>query len=106
MGNMLLLVAASVTLTNATPANDPSYWITQNDYPTEALKLKQMGDVGFRLQIGSDGRVSSCAITKSSAVVALDQATCRLLSIRARFKKVRGQGSQSFESKFFWRMQP
>ncbi len=65
-------------------ANLASY-ITDEDYPADALRNEQSGTTGFRLEIGPDGRVTNCSITRSSGASSLDNATCRILRSRARF---------------------
>ena len=65
-------------------ANLASY-ITNDDYPSSALRNEEQGTTGFRLDVGPDGRVSGCSVTASSGSSALDSATCRLLRSRARF---------------------
>jgi protein TonB len=59
------------------------------DYPGEAFRNRQQGAVGFRLQVGPDGRVKGCAIISSSGFESLDSTTCRLLTLRARFSPAR-----------------
>lgn len=65
-------------------ANLASY-ISNDDYPSSALRNEEQGTTGFRLDVGPDGRVSGCSVTASSGSSALDSATCRLLRSRARF---------------------
>jgi len=65
-------------------ANLASY-ITNDDYPSSALRNEEQGTTGFRLDVGPDGRVSGCTVTAPSGSSALDTATCRLLRSRARF---------------------
>ena len=71
---------------SARPLGRPSGWVTSNDYPSRDLREGNAGVTGFRLTIGSDGRVQSCAITASSGFAGLDRATCDNLSRRARFE--------------------
>ena len=70
----------------ARPVGRPSGWVTSNDYPARDLREGNTGITGFRLAIGSDGRVQSCSITSSSGFPGLDRATCDNLSRRARFE--------------------
>jgi protein TonB len=49
------------------------------------MRAGEQGTSGFRLEVGTDGRVTGCSITKSSGSSTLDEATCRLVSKRARF---------------------
>jgi protein TonB len=65
-------------------ANLASY-ITDDDYPQDAIRNEQQGTTGFRLDIGPDGRVTNCTVTSSSGSSSLDNTTCRLLRSRARF---------------------
>jgi protein TonB len=61
-------------------------WITDNDYPRRALVDEAEGSVGYRLAIGTDGRVAGCELTRPSGNRSLDDATCRLITSRARFE--------------------
>jgi len=65
-------------------ANLASY-ISDDDYPQDAIRNEQQGATGFRLEVGSDGRVSNCTVTSSSGSSSLDNTTCRLMRSRARF---------------------
>jgi TonB family protein len=72
----------------AQPANDPSAWVSDADYPDSALRTGISGRVGFRLSISPEGRPTDCAISESSGSVLLDRKTCLLLLQRAQFKPV------------------
>ncbi len=69
-------------------ANLNSYFST-DDYPAAALRGNDQGTTGFRLTIGTNGRVTDCQVTSSSGSSALDQATCRILRSRARYQPAR-----------------
>lgn len=69
----------------ATPNNSSSNWISNSDYPRRDLVDGHEGSVGYRLVIGTNGRVSSCELTRPSGFRGLDSATCRLITGRARF---------------------
>jgi len=60
-------------------------YLTDADYPAEAIRNGQEGTVEFQLSIGPDGLVSGCRIVTSSTYRSLDEATCRLMRARARF---------------------
>ena len=51
-----------------------------------ALEAGLGGTVGVRFQIEADGRVSDCAVEKSSGSKELDDTTCRLIVERFRFR--------------------
>src|SRR6478609_8999975 len=69
---------------SATPRGRPQSWVTNDDNPPRALRSEEEGTTGVRLSIGTDGRVTGCDVTSSSGSSELDDATCRLLTRRAR----------------------
>lgn len=71
--------------------------ISPDDYPIEAIRKGEQGEVTFRLNVGSNGRVSGCAVTKSSGSAVLDAATCRLMAVRSRFSPARDQSGKPVE---------
>ncbi len=70
----------------ATPRNDPSRWVTDGDYKSRWIREELVGRATFRLDINANGKVENCSITRSTGHAVLDQATCSLISKRARFK--------------------
>ncbi|WBO24656.1 energy transducer TonB [Sphingomonas abietis] len=69
----------------ARPLGYPGDWITSEDYPADAIRLKVEGATGFRLDIDADGAVARCTVTATSGSDELDQTACELLVRRARF---------------------
>ena len=65
---------------------------SDKDYPADALAAREQGLVGFTLEVGPDGRVSGCTVTRSSGSTALDSTTCGVISSRARFTPARDAG--------------
>ncbi|WP_066800678.1 energy transducer TonB [Sphingomonas soli] len=91
------------------PKGDPSKWVTDDDYPAEALRKRQMGVVDFRLDIDASGSVTDCAIFKrTDAAELLSKKVCEMLSRRARFNPAldaTGAPVRSFfVSRFTWRI--
>lgn len=78
---------------------NPGYWVTPDDYPHAALREGRRGITGFRVTVGTDGRVIDCQITDSSGSADLDDATCSNVSRRARFAPAL-QGGQPVESSY------
>lgn len=60
--------------------------IRSSDYPREALRQGIGGRVQFRFTVGPSGRVTDCAITRSSGSAELDSTTCRLVMERFRYR--------------------
>ncbi|WP_239016983.1 energy transducer TonB [Sphingomonas ginkgonis] len=65
-------------------ANLASY-ISDSDYPDDAVRAEEQGTTRFTLQIGSNGRVTGCSVTGTSGSRSLDNTTCRIMQSRARF---------------------
>jgi protein TonB len=70
----------------ATPRGKPGSWATTDDYPSRALREEKEGVTRFSVQVNAEGRVTSCTVTGSSGTPELDDAACRAISRRARFK--------------------
>ena len=68
------------------PRGNPGRWATPNDYPSRALREEREGVASFTVTVDTDGRVTSCRITRSSGHDDLDEATCKNIERRARFR--------------------
>jgi periplasmic protein TonB len=68
-----------------TPLGNPGVWITVLDYPTTSEANHEEGPVSFQMAVDQAGVATSCTIVTSSGFPALDQATCTILMLRARF---------------------
>jgi protein TonB len=93
---------------DATPRNNPARWVTDSDYSTRWLREGLSGSARFTLGIDASGKVSSCTITRSTGHAALDAATCKLVTERARFDAARdGTGKPvagSFTGAITWKI--
>lgn len=69
-----------------TPLRLISGRIKNSDYPREAFATRAQGSVGLSFVVGTNGRVTSCTVTRSSGNRALDNTTCRLISERFRYR--------------------
>lgn len=79
------------------PRVSPTLWFSDADYPSRAQREERSGTVRYALEVGADGLVTGCQIIKSSGHGDLDETTCRLLPMRARFesgKAFRYEGEQ------------
>jgi protein TonB len=88
------------------PRNNPGTWVQPSDYPSPDLRQENEGTTGFRVVVGSDGRVNACEITASSGHPRLDDATCKQVTRRARFEPARdGKGERvvgTYSSQVRW----
>lgn len=74
--------------------------ITNDDYPSSALRSGDEGTTTARFTIGTNGRVSNCTVTSSSGNSALDSATCRLIESRFRYRPAKDRaGNPTTETK-------
>lgn len=91
---------------NPEPRGRPQSWVTNNDYPSRAMREERQGTTRFTLTIGTDGRVTNCTVTGSSGHADLDNEVCRLMSRRARFNAATdGEGQPTtgtWSSAFRW----
>ena len=90
------------------PLGRPGEWVTTDDYPSSALRAGQQGRTSFRLDIGSDGRVTGCTVTQTSGSDVLDGTACRMLQRRAKFTAARDTDgnaiASSYSSSVLWKM--
>ena len=91
IGLSLIALAASAALDPADqsrwpqPEQNLAAYVTNDDYPVEALARNGQGTVGFRLTVDAEGRPIGCAVEQSAGDAALDEVTCRIMMERARF---------------------
>jgi periplasmic protein TonB len=74
-------------------ANLASY-VSDEDYPSNAVRNEEQGTTRFRLGVNSNGNVTECTVIGSSGSSALDSATCRLMKQRAKFTPARNSDGQ------------
>lgn len=84
------------------PAVMQGGWISDADYPADALRTAQQGTVQARFLISPQGTVSKCEVAKSSGAKALDARTCELVLQRFRFAAARDASGKPVEQ---WRVQ-
>ena len=64
---------------------DPSQWITNDDYPPDALRANEAGISVIAWTINTAGKVENCHTTQTSGSSSLDNAACRALTRRGRY---------------------
>ena len=79
-------VPAPPTVSRAAgPKGNPADWITNDDYPSDALSAEAQGTTAIRWDINAQGRVENCTVTSSSGNSSLDRAACSALTRRGRY---------------------
>ena len=77
--------AAPTVSKAAGPKGNPADWITNDDYPSDALSAEAQGTTKIRWDISPAGRVENCTIVASSGNSSLDRAACSALTRRGRY---------------------
>lgn len=78
-------------------------YISNNDYPSAALRAGETGANSARFTIDQNGRVASCTIVETSRSMELDAAICRV-SKRFRFRPAIDNAGRPMESIGFFRL--
>jgi hypothetical protein len=91
------------------PRSNPGKWLTDNDYPSAALRAGKSAIVDFRLTIDERGTPVECGIQQAySADPQFAVLTCNALMKRARFEPALDQEgrpvSSFFASTIHWRI--
>jgi protein TonB len=68
--------------------------IGSDDYPRRAFDAGIGGTVHLRFIVGTSGRVTDCAVTRSSGSAELDSTTCRLIKRRLRYRPATDAGGR------------
>ena len=76
------------------PRGNMAGFVTDDDYPQDAIRNEQEGRVSFSLDVGPDGRVQNCVVTSSSGSSSLDSTTCRLAKSRMRLTPAKDSAGQ------------
>ena len=79
----------------AKPRNDPARWLSDNDYRPLWVRQEMTGRARFRLEIAANGKVTGCEVTGSTGHAALDEATCDLITRRAKFEPARDRDGEA-----------
>jgi protein TonB len=88
--------APAETQAPAVPArSNLASFVSNDDYPTQAIRNEEQGTSAFVLTVNRRGRVTDCAITSSSGSTSLDRATCSIMTRRARFTPAKDDNGQA-----------
>ena len=82
------------------PRGNPGRWVTPNDYPRAALEAEHQGTTGFRLKIDPTGGISDCQVIKSSGHKVLDDATCKNILKRGRFRSAKDEDGNNIAGEY------
>ena len=89
----------------AKPKNE-NRWIGFADYPSEALRNGEQGNVVVAFDITIDGRAKNCFVDVSSGSQSLDRVPCKLIERNARFQPASdGNGPLATKGRYsvaFW----
>lgn len=83
------------------PLDSPAKWIRSRDYPRQMLMRGQQAIVAFRLSVDENGQATQCHIQQSTRPQEFDDAVCRSLMKRAKFRPALDGAGKPITS--FWR---
>ena len=94
IGILGLVLVAAATAQAETPAEQTARlaqnWDTlQQYYPARARRAGEQGLVGFSIRIDKAGHPTNCEVTHTSGYRSLDDETCQLVLIHAKFKPMK-----------------
>jgi protein TonB len=69
-----------------------SHAVTADDYPPISLRLQEQGTVAIKFVIGASGAVSDCSVTTPSGKPRLDDAACKMVLKRWKYKPATQDG--------------
>nr|WP_294850912.1 energy transducer TonB [uncultured Sphingomonas sp.] len=64
------------------------------NYPPRALAAREQGTVQFKVKLDREGHPTECFVTGSSGYAGLDNETCSLILLHAKFKPMRNDDGQ------------
>ena len=70
----------------ASERGNSASWVTTEDYPSRALREGTEGVSGVAWDVDASGKVVNCRITSSSGSPELDDAACKNITRRGRYK--------------------
>ena len=80
------------------PIGEQSSWVTNADYPLDAWRNEEAGEVFYELKVDRAGKVTACTADEGSATAQLKAETCRLLRERAQFEPARDEMGRAVAS--------
>lgn len=80
------------------PIGSDSLWVTNADYPLDAWRNGEAGDVQYELKVDRAGKVTGCTAEEGTATARLKAETCRLLRERAQFEPARDEKGKAVAS--------
>ena len=77
---MIRFALAALLFAVPASATDADRLLIDN-YPPESLRLGEEGDVGVAMDIGADGKINGCQVSKTSGYARLDRAACDIMLV-------------------------
>ncbi len=87
----------------ASERGNSALWVTTEDYPSRALREEREGVTGVAWDVDAEGKVSNCRVTSSSGSPDLDDAACKNITRRGRYKPALDSNGTAMASSGFSR---
>ncbi|MFM7379470.1 MAG: energy transducer TonB [Erythrobacter sp.] len=92
------------------PIGNEALWVTNADYPLDAWRDGEAGDIFYELKVNRAGKVTGCTADEGTASARLKAETCRLLRERAQFEPARDEQGRAVASVYSgvvsWKREP
>ncbi len=86
------------------PVGNVADWFKADDYPAALNRGGAVGAVVMRLVVAADGSVKDCAVAKAGGDKVFEDLTCRLATLRGKFRPAIGPGGQPIASVWIQRV--
>jgi len=86
------------------PITPPGSWVTNDDYPREAVRMGYNGFVQFRLDVDAEGKVVGCYILARTSPDEFADTVCRVFTKRAKFQPALDERGNAVRSYFVSKM--
>jgi TonB family protein len=96
----IAFLAAATGAVAPKPSVDPASWFSWDVYPAEAVNKGLEGSVDFEVDVDANGKPIACRIASSSGQPILDQATCDVIRLKARFNAARNSDGKPIAGQY------
>ena len=73
-------------------------WLSDDDYPAEALRKGEQGSVAVEFDVTERGRIENCHVTTSSGSLSLDAATCPMVLKGPHYRPAKDEAGKKVRS--------
>lgn len=83
------------------PLKDWASYVSAYDYPMSAIASRSQGETYALIDVEVNGQASNCRVIRSSRNEALDKATCKIVTERARYDPAKNSKGESIRAPLY-----